>query len=78
MRRNRSNNCILFTLACPELSAPASGDIVVTGNLEGDTITVTCDLAFELSTTGSDFLTCQSNGTWDGTMATCVPVGKCW
>jgi len=43
--------------------------ISCTGNDVGDTCTITCDDGFELS--GSDTRTCQDDGTWSGTDATC-------
>ena len=43
--------------------------ISCTGNEVGDTCTVSCDDGYELS--GSETRTCQGDGTWSGTDATC-------
>ena len=43
--------------------------ISCTGNEVGDTCTVSCDDGYELG--GSETRTCQGDGTWSGTDATC-------
>ena len=37
-----------FTVLCPELSAPANGNVTFTSRNVGDTATYTCDVGFEL------------------------------
>ena len=59
---------------CPTLTAPDNGMIFCTGNEIGDTCTVSCDDGYESS--GSETRTCQGDGTWSGTDATCS-AGMC-
>ena len=39
---------ILFIALCPELTAPANGNVTVTGQSVGDTATYSCDAGFVL------------------------------
>ena len=61
----------LFTsvVQCPPLTAPDNGMISCTGNEVGDTCTISCDDGYELG--GSETRTCQGDGSWSGTDATC-------
>ena len=54
---------------CDEPETPANGDKVVNGNLEGDTVTYSCNNGFNLS--GDASRTCRSNGEWSGTQPKC-------
>ena len=68
-------NKSLIDVRCDDLSAPANGEIMscssgrVGVGYEGDTCSFTCNTGYEL--TGSDIRTCQSDGSWSGTDATC-------
>jgi len=59
---------------CPPLTAPNNGTINCTGNMFEDNCTFSCDRGYELS--GSEYRTCQSDQSWNGTGVTCMP-GKC-
>ena len=66
---------ICTDIQCDNLSAPTNGEIIscssgrVGVGYEGDTCSFTCNTGYEL--TGSDTRTCQSNGSWSGTISTC-------
>ena len=68
---DKNNSCIL--LECPSLSISngtmncSLGDDGVLSS--GDTCSFTCDTGYEL--TGSDTRTCQSNGSWSGSVTMC-------
>ena len=72
----------LFTIAlgptCPPLTAPDNGMINCLLGEDGeanpgDTCTFTCEDGYELG--GSTFRTCQNDGSWSGTDATCTVEG---
>ena len=61
-------------VSCPSLSNPSNGTInCLLGNDRvlsyEDTCNFTCDTGYEL--TGSNTRTCQSNGSWSGSIAMC-------
>ncbi|CAH1248695.1 CSMD3 [Branchiostoma lanceolatum] len=53
---------------CPVLSRPLNGNITG-GHLYGDVVTFTCTAGYDL--TGSETMTCQSNGQWGGLQPLC-------
>ena len=66
--------CINYVVTCPPLIDPNNG--LISCSLDNDqdpsyedTCSFTCNTGYEL--TGSDTRTCQSNGSWSGTNATC-------
>ena len=67
--------CFIILLAsCPSLDNPSNGTVNCSlGDDEvpsyEDTCNFTCDTGYEL--TGSDTRTCQSNGSWSGSIAMC-------
>ena len=66
-------NCV--DIKCDNLSAPANGEITCSSGrvgvgYEGDTCSFTCNTGYEL--TGSDTRTCQSDGSWLGSLASCI------
>ncbi|XP_065903482.1 uncharacterized protein [Dysidea avara] len=65
---------ILFDVRCDILSTPSNGGMSCSSGrvgvgYEGDTCSFTCNTGYEL--TGSDTRTCQSNGSWNGTVSIC-------
>ncbi|XP_065904456.1 P-selectin-like isoform X2 [Dysidea avara] len=78
---DRRQPLIRFTLdiQCNNLTTPLNGEITSCSSgstgvgYEGDTCNFTCNTGYEL--TGSDTRTCQSNGNWSGSDATCSRVG---
>ena len=66
---------ILYTFSplsialCPDLTDPANGAVMMTGNSVDDTATYTCDMGYEL--VGVMTVTCQSNGMWDNPPPVC-------
>ena len=61
-----------------------NGDTCYTGtdpnSQPSDSAQTFCDIGFELSCSGTEMRTCQSDGTWSGSSAQCViiPVqGEC-
>jgi len=63
------------TSLCPPLTAPENGGIDCSMEddgivIEGDTCFYTCNNGFELS--GSIARVCQSDGSWSGSVPTCV------
>ena len=62
--------CILISVTCQELSAPANGMVTVTGQRSGATATYSCDSGYEVD--GSVTRTCQATGMWSGSEPTCV------
>ena len=63
----------MYISACPSLSPPLNGDLIVTGLRVGHLATVTCDVGFVI--TGSAVRSCTSSG-WDGSAADCAPIGR--
>ena len=61
----------MYISACPSLSQPLNGDLIVTGLRVGHSATVTCDFGFVI--TGTAERLCTSVG-WNGHAADCVPV----
>ena len=67
--------CFIILLAsCPTLTDPSNGTVNCSlGDDEvpsyEDTCNFTCDTGYEL--TGSDTRTCQSNGSWSGSIVMC-------
>ena len=62
-------------VTCPSLSNPSNGMINCSLGDDKvpsyeDTCNFTCDTGYEL--TGSETRTCQSNGTWSGSIAMCI------
>ena len=67
-------NVFHILVTCPPLSDPSNGMINCSLGDDGvpsyeDTCSFTCDAGYEL--TGSDTRTCQSNGSWSGSVAMC-------
>ena len=65
---------IILLVTCPSLSDPSNGMINCSLGDDGvpsyeDTCSFTCDTGYEL--TGSDTRTCQSDGSWSGSVAMC-------
>ena len=65
---------ILLLVSCPSLDDPSNGMVNCSLGDDGvpsyeDTCSFTCDTGYELS--GSDTRTCQSNGSWSGSIAMC-------
>ena len=62
-------------IRCDNLSTPSNGEITscssgrVGVGYEGDTCNFTCNTGYEL--TGSDTRTCQSDGSWSGSVTEC-------
>ena len=68
------NYCAFLLLACPPLTAPTNGMISCLLGGDGDpdpgeNCTITCNTGYELN--GSGTRTCQNNGSWSGSDATC-------
>ena len=65
-------NKSILDIQCDHLSTPANGEITscssgrVGVGYEGDTCSFTCTTGYEL--TGSDTRTCQSDGSWSGSV----------
>ena len=66
-----SLNCSVTVKTCAVLPNQAHGTKTCTGNGNeyNDQCTFTCDLGYERK--GSAVRTCQANGQWSGTQATC-------
>ena len=54
---------------CGDPGTPVNGRRSISGYTEGHTVNSTCNTGYELS--GSATRTCQSNGLWSGSSATC-------
>lgn len=54
---------------CDNLSNPANGRVVLSGNNPGSTATYRCNAGFRLR--GESRRTCQTNGQWSGKAPTC-------
>ena len=54
---------------CGDPGTPVNGRRSISGLTEGHTVTYTCNTGYRLS--GSATRTCQSNGLWSGSSATC-------
>ena len=54
---------------CPDLTDPANGVVVMTGNSVGDTATFTCNSGFEL--VGAATVTCQDDRQWTDLPSAC-------
>ena len=54
---------------CPDQTAPANGQVVVTGTSPGDTATYSCNTGFELE--GADTVTCEDDGVWSAEPPAC-------
>ena len=63
-----------YTTACPALSNPASGAVIVAGYAVGDTATYMCSTGYLLS--GDATRTCQADNTWSGSEPTCMTRGR--
>ena len=68
------NYCAFLLLACPSLTALTNGMISCLLGSDGDpdpgeNCTITCNTGYELN--GSGTRTCQNNGSWSGSDATC-------
>ena len=66
---------MLFLVSCPLLSEPSNGVINCLLGADGissyeDTCSFTCNTGYEL--TGSESRTCQSDGSWNGSIAACI------
>jgi hypothetical protein len=59
-------------ISCPALSSPANGTVAAATTTYGATATYGCNAGFMLS--GAASRTCQADGTWSGTQATCTAV----
>jgi len=57
---------------CPALANPDHGSVSAATTISGSTAVYFCDPGYSLS--GSTTLTCQSDGTWDGTPPSCTIV----
>ena len=69
-----SLSSVYLLVTCPSLSDPSNGMINCSlGDDEipsyEDTCSFTCDTGYEL--TGSDTRSCQSDGSWSGSVAMC-------
>ncbi|XP_078585767.1 CUB and sushi domain-containing protein 1-like [Branchiostoma floridae x Branchiostoma japonicum] len=58
--------------SCPELPHPLNGNTTRGGHFYGDVAMFTCAAGYEL--TGSETMTCQSNGQWSGLQPLCSRV----
>ena len=54
---------------CGTLTAPTNGTISFTTTTFGSTATYSCNTGYTLS--GGSIRTCQSDGTWSGSVPTC-------
>ena len=66
--------CFILLVSCPSLTDPSNGMINCSlGDDEvpsyEDTCSITCNTGYEL--TGSETRTCQSDGSWSGSIAMC-------
>ena len=66
---------MFLLVSCPSLSEPSNGIIDCTiendrGPSYEDICSFTCNTGYEL--TGSESRTCQSDGSWSGSVAMCV------
>ena len=66
--------CFILLVSCPSLDSPSNG--MINCSLEDDpvpsyedTCNFTCNTGYEL--TGSETRTCQSDGSWSGSIAMC-------
>ena len=55
---------------CGDPGTPVNGRRSISGYTEGHTVNYTCNTGYDLS--GSATRTCQSNGLWSGSSATCL------
>ena len=67
-------NIFYLLVTCPSLSDPSNGMISCSLGDDGilsyeDTCSFTCDTGYEL--TDGDTRTCQSDGSWSGSVAVC-------
>lgn len=70
-----SNVCLsLYFVDCGTLDAPVNGTVSLTGTYYLDVATFSCDEGFDL--VGSQLLTCQYLGSWNGSPARCVQEGS--
>ena len=66
--------CYVIIVSCPSLNNPSDGMIDCSLGDDGvlsyeDTCSFTCNTGYEL--TGSDTRTCQSDGSWNGSITMC-------
>lgn len=54
---------------CPEMTAPAHGQLVLSGRRSGDTATFSCDPGYNLH--GVKTISCELGGTWSGEAPSC-------
>ena len=57
------------TIACPVLTSPSDGDIVITVTTPGATVSYSCNLGYILD--GAMTRTCLDNGTWSDSDPLC-------
>ncbi|XP_035669063.1 sushi, von Willebrand factor type A, EGF and pentraxin domain-containing protein 1-like [Branchiostoma floridae] len=68
---NAIPTCIVVT--CPTLTTPTNGALNPTGaNSYPVVVTVTCNTGYQRN--GASSVTCQADGAWSATVATCTPV----
>lgn len=65
---------LLAAVSCSGLSAPANGQVLLSGTTFGSVATYTCNNGYSL--VGSSTRSCQSNGQWSGDAPSCSR--KCW
>ena len=63
---------LILTVPCHNLTAPANGFLVMSGNYEGDTATFSCEPGYDLN--GEAILTCV-DGQWSSTTPVCEIIG---
>lgn len=66
-----TNYVLLLGADCPQLSAPAHGQIEGYRREEGSTVRVSCDIGYKVHPDSSSFRTCQGDKQWSGADPVC-------
>lgn len=66
---------VLYITDCGRLTRPQNGFVSTpNGTTYGQVASFTCQTGYRVN--GGDSLQCTQSGTWNGTVPTCLPVGK--
>ena len=58
-------------IKCPDLVAPANGNIAQSGKGHEAQATITCDRGYTYNEPLYQQITCQADGTWSGRLGSC-------